>query len=214
MHLASSDPGDPALIDRALAVAGTIPDDERRGEALAGIAEELAMFDRSRAATLIDQALIVVRTIPDEGDRSLPLAGIARRLAAIDPVRAAGLIDQAVTAAGTITGEVGEWMPGLIAEQLADAEFRDPVLIERAVAVAGMISDEHQRNRTVAGIAVRMASTDPKDPALIERALAMADSIPYDQQPVLHIYASQPRTANARSCRWERGEIPCGLRSG
>ena len=55
-------------------MAGTIPDDEQRSEALAAIAEWLAVIDPAQAAALIDQALAVAETIPDDWQRRQALA--------------------------------------------------------------------------------------------------------------------------------------------
>ena len=82
-RLAGVDPADPALIERALAVAETIPGD-RSARALADIAERLAGTDPADPA-LIDQAVAVAETIPGDQERSEALADIAERLAGADP---------------------------------------------------------------------------------------------------------------------------------
>ena len=53
-----------------------------------------------------------------------------------------------------------------IAERLAGAAPADPVLIDRALAVARTIPDDEQRSPALAGIAVRLAGTDPVRPRL------------------------------------------------
>jgi hypothetical protein len=67
-----------ALIERALALAGTFPDDRERSWALEDIAEELADADPVDPA-LIDEALAVAETIPHDQERSWALAAIAGR---------------------------------------------------------------------------------------------------------------------------------------
>ena len=69
---------DAALIERALALAGTFPDDRERSWAVEDIAEELADADPVDPA-LIDQALAVAETIPHDQERSWALAAIAGR---------------------------------------------------------------------------------------------------------------------------------------
>ena len=66
---------DPALIERAVAVAETIPDDQARGGALAAIAGRLAGADPADPA-LIERALAVAETIPDDRQRSEAVARI------------------------------------------------------------------------------------------------------------------------------------------
>ena len=90
-----------ALLDRALVVAASIPDDWERSEALAALAERLAAADPPDA-TLIDKALAVAATIPKDWSRSQALAALAERLAVIDRALAAALIDQAVAVARTL----------------------------------------------------------------------------------------------------------------
>ena len=58
--------GAAALINQAVAVAGTIPDLFQRSQALAGIVQRLAAADVSDPA-LIDQAITVAETITNGG---------------------------------------------------------------------------------------------------------------------------------------------------
>ena len=67
MRLADANPVDAALLEQALAVAETIPEDGRRGTALAGIAGRLAGADPLDPA-LIERALTVAGTIPGDRD--------------------------------------------------------------------------------------------------------------------------------------------------
>ena len=171
------------LIERALAVAGTIPDAQGRGGALAGIAERLASVDPVDPA-LIERAVALAETIPDPQDRSGALAGIAERLAVIDPAWTAALIERAAAVAGTILDyfERGRALAG-IAERLASVDPVDPALIERAVALAETIPDPQDRSGALAGIAERLAVIDPAwTAALIERAAAVAGTIPRDHE--------------------------------
>ena len=94
-----------------MAVAGTIPDDRQRSEALAGIAERLAAVDPADPA-LIERAVAVAETIPGDRERSEALAGIAERLAVVDPARTAALIERALAVAETIPDDrsaAGRW---------------------------------------------------------------------------------------------------------
>ena len=85
-RLAGADPRDPALIERALAVAEAIPDDwERSGRWPASPSGWPASIPADPA--LIERALAVAETIPDDRERSEALAAIAERLAGIDPAR-------------------------------------------------------------------------------------------------------------------------------
>ena len=118
---------DRALIDRALAVAETIPTTRARPGA-GRIAGQLAGQSPARSASaaraladhrrgagwppiarrtragLIERALALAETIPDEPQRSQALAGIARRLAGADPGDPA-LIERALAMAETIPGD-------------------------------------------------------------------------------------------------------------
>ena len=182
VRLAAGDPPNPALIDQALAVAGTIPADEQRSEALAGIARQLAVVDPARAAALIDEALAVAGTIPYDGSHAL--AGLAERLAVIDPEDPA-LIDLARAVAGTVptdwdrSSRAGRHRsaagcrrpgPGRHADRPGLGRGQDHPL--RQAAQRG--ADRHRR---AAGCCRPGAG-----PALIDQALAVAGAIPDDEQ--------------------------------
>jgi NB-ARC domain/Trypsin-like peptidase domain len=177
-ELAGADPPVPALIDRALAVAGTIPEKWRRSGVLAGIAGRLAVIDPARAAALIDQAVAVAGTVPAD-ERGTALAGIAKWLAAAAP-RDATLIDQAVAVAGAVPADERGAALANIARSLAAADPPDPALIDRALSVAGTIPEEWRRRDVLADIARRLAAADPLDLTLIDRAVAVARTIPDD----------------------------------
>ena len=52
------------MLDRAVAMAETIPDDRMRGEALADIAMRLVAADPGNPA-MVDGAIAVAKTMPD-----------------------------------------------------------------------------------------------------------------------------------------------------
>ena len=81
-----------------MAVAETIPDDQERSGALAGVAGRLADIDPAQAAVLFERALAVAETIPGVG-RGWALAGITWWLADIDPAQAAVLFERALAMA-------------------------------------------------------------------------------------------------------------------
>ena len=64
-----------------------IPGDERRGEALAGIAGQLTGIDPAQAAALIDRALAVAETIPGDGRRG-------RTVSRIHALTRSGMLDE------------------------------------------------------------------------------------------------------------------------
>ena len=180
---------DTRLLERAAAVAGTIPDDRERSRALAAIAGRLA-GTASGDPVLIERAAAVAGTIPDDRERGETLAAIAGRLAGVasgDPV----LIERALALVGTIPGDQ-ESSRALanVAEALAGAASEEPALVEQALAVAGTIPEDWRRNIALASIAESLAGAASEDPALLERALAVTETIPSD---------------------WERGEALAGI---
>jgi hypothetical protein len=171
------------LIDQALALAGTIPDDKERSGALAGIAGVLAGAD-PRDPALIQRALALANAIPDNSSRDRALDDIAGRLAGAEPVDPV-LIEQALATAEAIVDDgLRSWALAGIARRLAAADpAQAAVLIERAVTVAETIPNDQERSWVLAGIARRLAAADPAQAAvLIERALDGAETIPDDDQ--------------------------------
>ena len=186
---------DPALLERALAVAETIPYPASRSDALAAVAGRMSDIDPAQAAVLFERAVAVAETIPDDHERSEALAGIAGWLADIDPFQATRLLERAVATAETINetiyGEDGRgWALADIAERLAGTNPRVPALIDQAVAVAETIPNRWRRSCALDSVAKRLADVDPVDPALFERAVAVAETIPDDErrcQALAHI---------------------------
>ena len=80
------DPIDPALLERALAVVKTIPDDKERGQALARIVWRLAEADHVDPA-LLEWALAVANTVPDAWK---PNQAVAR----IRAINGSGMLDE------------------------------------------------------------------------------------------------------------------------
>ena len=171
---------DTHLLEQAMAVAETIPDDRQRSEALAAIAGRLAEIDPAEAAVLFERAVAVAEIIPRGRQRSEVLAGVAGRLAGIDRADR-GLLERAVAVAESIPDdkERSEALAG-VARRLAEIDpAQAAVLFERAVAVAETIPDDKERSEALAGVARRLAEIDPAQAAvLFERALAMAETIP------------------------------------
>ena len=164
------------LLERAVTLVETIPDDWNRAKALDAIARRLSAA-YPRDPTLIDQALAVAATITDGWTRSQTLAAIATRLAVTDTAGAVTLIGQALTVAETIPSDAARNQAlAAIARRLA-VNPQDPVLIERALAIAATITYVSLRNETLAVIARRLAAADPPDPGLTDQALAIAATI-------------------------------------
>jgi hypothetical protein len=176
-RLAAAAPADPAVIDLALTVAETIPNGGRRGEALAGIAGQLADTDPAQAEALIDRALAAAKAIPNGGRRGEALAGIAERLA--DAARAdPALIDRALATAKAITDS--ERRGGVLASIAGQLAGTDPAqaeaLISRALALAETIPGDGWRSEALASIAGQLAEP-AQATALIDRALVVAKTI-------------------------------------
>ena len=180
------------ITGRAVELAGIIPDDLQRCEALAAIAQQVAASDPVLAAELVARAVELAGALPDEtvegrrivvGRRSKALAAVAKRVGASDPVLAAGLVERAVELAGGIRDDWQRWeVLSAIAQQVTAVDPADPARIAQAVELAATIAGDWQRSDALAAIAEQLAAVDPADPARITQAVELAATIPEDQQ--------------------------------
>jgi tetratricopeptide (TPR) repeat protein len=182
-RLTGVDPADPQLLDLAVAVAESIPYDRQRSDALADIAEMLAVIDPDQALALLERARALTETIPDvEGERGAALESITRRLAGVNPADPQ-LLDQAVAMAQTISHPaIRSDALANIAGRLAGVDPVDLALLDRAVTVAETIPHQWSRSDALALIVSRLADVDPADPWLLDRAVTVAETIPDDAQ--------------------------------
>lgn len=208
-RLTNSNPGDLALIDKAIRLVGAIPLPSQRDQALTALARQIASVNPPDPA-LIDKAIAVTREISDNKRRGEALAAISQWLTFIDPPRGAALFDEAVAIAGTGSisiprGWKSEWKHGWdlgralasIAEDLAATGARNPELAERAVTMARGIHDHRQRREAQAILAEQLAMAGTRDPGLVSKALDIARNIPAGQQRRATLAAVSKRLAAA-----------------
>jgi hypothetical protein len=139
---------------------GRSPTRATKEEALAAVAEALAVTDPGRAER-------IARSITGEyAYGAWALLSVAKALAATDPGRAARLITDAERAAQSITREDAKASAlAAVAEALAATEPG------RAERTARSITNEHCRASALAAVAEALAATDP------DRAERTAQSI-------------------------------------
>ena len=162
------------LFDRAVELAGTIPENEysededpegeyeERSWALAAIAQRMAASDPADAGR-IGRAVELAGTIPSDLQRARSLGDIAQKTAASDPALAAELFDRAVALAGTIPDDhERSWALAALAYQVADSDPADEGRISRAVELAGTIPDDQQRAWSLGDIAQKRRPATPR----------------------------------------------------
>ena len=176
VHLA-----EPAMLERALAVAETLPNEER-STVLAAIVEQLAAADPLGTA-LLERGLAVTESIPDSRYRSEALAALAERMTDTNPKEPA-LFERAVTAAGTLDQPQQSWVLAVLAEKVAGADPNDP-LFERAESLALTIPDDTLRGRTLVGITARMFGARSRDQVLLSNAQSAVAAMPDHERCVV-----------------------------
>ena len=144
---------------QALAFAQTITDEGRRARLLAFVAQAQAQAeDRAGAQETVSQALALARTL-DEKDRARTLAHIAPALAqAGDHAEARATIAQVLALAQTF----GEGSRAIALPHIAQAQayMGDGV---QALALAQTLTDESDRVKALADIALALARIDAAD---------------------------------------------------
>ncbi|TDP41211.1 hypothetical protein [Nocardia ignorata] len=185
-------------VDRAEALALSLPDRARQADALVYLAEEIAETEPRRADRLIEQAESIAfdeRTTTRDADHRAQLrARIAAAIARRDPDRALRLVTWIpVSSRTTATIEIAE----IIAQSDADraealartAERPDIVLPRvaavvaisdpgRAEAIANTIVDPHRRVVALTRICLALGTIDPRRAVrLAERAEAIVDDV-------------------------------------
>jgi hypothetical protein len=176
-------PGLPAVwaavghLDRAEALARSIPDLQSQARALADVATVAASTDDlARAAVLAGQAETLARSIPDQNVQAKVLADlVTASVGANDLDRARVLVEQAEMVARSITNPV--WRAAAL-EDVAAAVVNSGDL-DRAEALARSIPDQYHRARALADVAKAVAVAGEPDRArvLARQAGALAKAL-------------------------------------
>jgi hypothetical protein len=177
-------------VERALAVARSIPDDVARAPALAGVASALAEMEAqvpsetnadatpqdagstpaeaepTRSAQLAAEALELARGIADAQDRDVALFGVAWQLAKTQP-------ETALQATSEMSPKKGRWRAQVA---LAAAEALAKTDLERALEVASGIEEKPWPSRALRRVALAAAEADSA------RAEEIARSIEDDEE--------------------------------
>ena len=189
------------ILDDALRVSWSIPDERWKASALAHIAKAVAAVDLDRAARLAADAERVARSISRAYDQAHALADVVRAVAVVDPDRAVRLAADAESVTWSISKDNDDrsWAMvdlGLalavvapsIAERLVRSDGRDHCLISLVVAMAVADPDRAERiaqsvtqdrkESALAGLAEALAAVYP------DRAERIAESITGDKKAV------------------------------
>jgi hypothetical protein len=180
----------------AVELARSVTDLQKRAEALAGLADVLAVSDPASAAEVAGEAERTAIAITDAKDRAKALVAIARVLTSGHPERAARLAADAKQVAGTITGPGQASAVHDIDELVSDL---DPV--ERAAREVRRAENSARGKLLVPDHAAELVEVRV---ALERVARALADG---DTDRAARAAADAQRAASAISAPWMRVRI-------